>query len=91
MDPYIIDNMPDDSGEVADLTAPDIVLQSGDIFITLHHDGIQYVISVATDPTSVVPVAAFDPTVELNVATSLFIAMNQSTPIHMSGSRGGNA
>lgn len=80
MDPYIIDNMPDED----DQATPDIVLRSGDIFITLHHDGIQYVISVATDPTSVVPVAAFDPTVELNVATSLFIAMNQSTPIHMS-------
>ena len=89
MDPYIIDNMPDDDGEPSGETSKpeaDVVLRSADLLVTVHNDGVQYVLSVGTAITQMVPMAAFDPTVPLQVVLSLLITLsnNETQPVHMS-------
>lgn len=86
MDPYIIDNMPDDEVPAPTKPEADVVLRSGDLLIAVYHDGLQYVLTLGTSMDQMVPMAAFDPTVPLHVALSLLITLgnNETQPVHMS-------
>ncbi len=73
MDPYIINNMPDDEPLAADLE-----LVADDIKVILAHDGDTYVLLAGpTDTDQASVIAAFDPTVTLTVALSFLAVLRQ--------------
>lgn len=86
MDPYIINNMPDDDVLEADLE----MIADGNISLKLVHDGDSYVLTVGlvdSDTGSVV--AAFDPTCNLETVLS-FLAVIRTARV-AGGSAAANA
>lgn len=76
MDPYIINNMPDD--DTPDLLA-DLELVAEDVKVVVCHDGDSYVMiagPVDTNEGSVI--AAFDPTCTLEVVLSFLAVIRQA-------------
>jgi hypothetical protein len=85
MDPYIINNMPDDEPLAADLE-----LVADDIKVILAHDGDTYVLLAGpTDTDQASVIAAFDPTVTLTVALSFLAVIRQAVVV--GGSADANA
>jgi hypothetical protein len=72
MDPYIINNMPDEEVPVADLTITD-----DDLTISLAYDGDSYVLAVGTDENGGRVVCAFDPTIDLGVALAFLMVLRR--------------
>jgi hypothetical protein len=78
MDPYIINNMPDDEVLEADLE-----MVADDIKLSVVHDGGTYVLTVGTtDSDAGAVVAAFDPTISLEVVLSFIAVIRQA---HVTG------
>ncbi len=76
MDPYIIQNMPDDD---APLMA-DLELVAEDVKVVVAHDGDSYVmIAGPVDSTEGSVIAAFDPTCTLSVVLSFLAVIRQAT------------
>lgn len=78
MDPYIIQNMPEDE---APLVA-DLELVAEDVRVVLTYDGGSYVLVAGrADSQDGSVVAAFDPTCTLEVALSFLAVIRQATVV----------
>lgn len=77
MDPYIINNMPDD--DEAPLVA-DLEMVAEDLKLVVVNDGSSYVLLVGpVDQDEGNVMAAFDPTMDLHVVLSLIALIRQAT------------
>jgi hypothetical protein len=77
VDPYIINNMPDDEPLVADLE-----LVAEDVKVAVCHDGDSYVmIAGPVDAAEGSVIAAFDPTCTLEVVLSFLAIIRQATVV----------
>lgn len=75
MDPYIINNMPDDD----EVLEADLELVADDIKMNVVYDGDSYVLTVGhADSDGGAVVAAFDPTISLEVVLSFISLIRQA-------------